>query len=431
MDLDILIPILTIVILAVLNCPLWISFTSGVMVYFLALHPELVPQILAQRLVSVAEGTTYLAIPYFILAGSLMNYSGIGRRLMDLADGLVGHLAGGLGHVNIVLSMLMGGVSGSSAADAAMECKILVPEMLRKGYSKEFSAAVTLSSSMVTPIIPPGMGLILFSFVTQTSVGKLLAAGYVPGLLCGLCFMIYVAWYAKKNNMGRAREKMCPPQELLKLTLDGSWALLMPFGLIMGLRFGLFTATEAGAFCATYAFIVGKFIYRDLKMEHLWPVIKETLEGTATVMMMAASANVLSYYLTYERIPQALSDFILSMNLNGYTFMLLVVVVLLVIGMFMEASPAILILGPLFTPIAVQLGIDPTHFGLVFCFCVAIGAMSPPFGVVLYQVASITDCDLGKLIKTNMPFLFIMVGLAVLFVFIPQIILFIPNLIYG
>ena len=431
MDLDIWIPILTIVILGILNCPLWLSFTGGVIVYFLFLHPELVPQILAQRMVSVAEGSTYMAIPYFVTAGCLMNYSGIAKRLMDLADGLVGHLRGGLGHVNVVLSLLMGGVSGSSAADAAMECKILVPEMVRRGYDKEYSAAVTLSSSMVTPIIPPGMGLILFAFVTQTSVGRLLAAGYIPGLLCGLAFMGYVAWYSKKNNLPRARETRATARELLKLSLDGLWALLMPFGLIMGLRFGLFTATEAGAFCAVYSFIVGKFIYKELKMKHLWPIIKESVEGTATIMMLICSANVLSYYLTYERIPAMLSDFILSLNLSGPGFMFLTTLLLLIVGMFLESSPSILILGPLLTPIAVSLGVDATHFGLVFCFCVAIGAMSPPFGVVLYQVAGLTGVNLGKLIKTNMPFLIIMIILAFLFAFIPQITLVIPDLIYG
>jgi len=431
MDLDILIPILTIVIMGVFNCPLWLSFTSGVMVYFMCLHPELVPQILAQRMVAVAENSSFLAIPFFITAGCMMDYSGIAKRLMDLADGLVGHTRGGLGHVNVLLSILMGGVSGSAAADAALECKLLVPEMMKKGYSKEYASAVTLASSMITPIIPPGIGLIMFAFVTQTSVGRLLAAGYVPGIITGLFFMAYVAWYAKKHNIGRSREKKASAMEVLKLTLDGFWALLMPFGLIMGLRFGLFTATEAGAFCAVYAFIIGKFIYKELKWKHFWPIVKESVVGTATVMILFCAANVLSYYLTYERIPATLSSFILGMHLSQQTFLLLTVAILLLIGMFMEGSPAILILGPLLTPIAVSLGIDPTHFGIIFIFCVGIGAMTPPFGVVLYQVASLTDTNLTKLIKHSLPFLFIMLFVTLLLVFFPQLTLFIPNLIYG
>lgn len=430
MDLDILIPILTIVILGIMNTPLWLSFISGVLVYFQFLHPELIPQILAQRMVAVGESSTFLAIPFFVMAGCVMNYSGISERLMNLADALVGHLQGGLGHVNVILSMLMGGVSGSSAADAALECKLLVPEMVKRGYGKEYSAAVTLSSSMITPIIPPGIGLILFAFVTQTSVGKLLAAGYIPGIFCGLAFMVYVGWYSKKNNIAPSREKRASLWEFGKVALNGIWALLMPFGIIMGLRFGVCTATEAGAICTVYAFVVGKFIYKELKWKHIWPILKESVVGTATIMVLVCSANVLSYYLTYEQIPNQLATFVLSLNLNKYTFMLLTIVILLILGMFMEGTPPILILGPLFAPIAASLGIDLTHFGLVFVFCIAIGAMSPPFGVVLYQVAGLTNVDLGKLIKANMPFLLIMIAVAFILGFVPAISLAIPNLIY-
>ena len=201
MNINIWLPLLCIVALAMFNVPIWLALLGGALPYFLILQPTLPVQIAVQRVVAVTETSSYLAIPFFITAGAIMNYAGISSRLLDLADGLVGHLTGGLGHVNILLSVLMGGVSGSAAADASMEAKILVPEMLKRGYDEEFSAAITIASSLITPIIPPGMGLIVFSFATQISVGRMFAAGYVPGLLCMVFMMIYVYIVSKKARL--------------------------------------------------------------------------------------------------------------------------------------------------------------------------------------------------------------------------------------
>jgi tripartite ATP-independent transporter DctM subunit len=430
-DLNILIPISVMIVLALMNIPIWLAIIGGCLPYFLFLETMLPSKVIVQRIIAMTENSSYLAIPFFISAGSIMNHSGISRRLMDLADALVGHLTGGLAQVNCVLSALMGGISGSSAADAAMECKILVPEMTRRGYDIEFSAAVTVASSMVTPIIPPGMGLIIFAFVTSTSVGRLLAAGYIPGFLLTAFYMLYVSFISKKRGYIGSRAKAATIKEILHQAWKSIWAIIMPFGIILGLRFGLFTATEAGAVCAVYALFVGIFIYREFKLANVWPTIEESILGTATVMILICVANAMSYYMTYEQIPQTLINAILSMNLNKYTFLIFVNGLLLIIGMLMDGSAPLIILAPLLTPIAVKLGVNPVHFGLIFVFNICLGNMTPPFGIVLYQVAGLLQVPLTKLGRQLLPFILIMMLVLFLSTFIPQIVLVIPNMIYG
>lgn len=428
---NIWLPIVCIVFLAINNIPIWLAILGGSLPYFIFLQPMLPIQIAVQRVIAITEGTSYLAIPFFITAGAIMNYAGISSRLLDLADGLVGHLTGGLGHVNVLLSVMMGGISGSAAADAAMEAKILVPEMKKRGYDENFCAAVTIASSLITPIIPPGMGLIIFAFATQISVGRMFAAGYVPGLLCMILMMGYVYYVSKKNGYKGSREKMAPVKEIVKLLLNSFWALLIPFGILLGLRGGMFTATEAGAICAFYSLVVGIFIYKEIKWKHFWPIIKESVLGTSTVMILICGAGALSYFMTYERVPQAFAEFMLSANLNKWTFILLTNIILLVIGMFMEGGPAMVILGPLLMPIAIKLGIDPIQFGIMFVFNLGIGNMSPPFGIVLYQVIGLMGLRFSEVCKAIIPFLIIMLIVLAFIATCPGLILYIPNLLYG
>lgn len=420
-----------IVLLAVIGCPLWLAIVGGTLPFFLFLEPGLPSQLVVQRMITIMENPTFLAVPFFVVSGCILNYSGISRRLMNLADGLVGHLVGGLGHMNILISVFMGGISGSAAADAALDCKMTVPEMERRGYDKAYCAAVTLASALITPIIPPGVGLIIFAITTQISVGRLLCAGYIPGLIMMVCLMVYNHFYCKKHGYGGTREKMASPRELLHLIWEGFPALLLPFGLIMGLRIGAFTATEAGALCAVYSLIVGVFVYKELKWEHIWPIIKESALGIGSVVLLVCSCNALAYFMTYARIPHAISNIIIGLNLNKYTFLLLVNGILLFIGMFMEGTAPVLILSPLLMPVAVSLGIDPIHFGLVFIFNVGIGNMTPPFGAVLYQVASLLNMPVSQLSKKSMPFIAIMIGILLLLTFVPELSLIVPNMVYG
>jgi tripartite ATP-independent transporter DctM subunit len=431
MNLNVVIPISIIGLMFILNVPIWQALVIGVLPYFLFLNHDMPIQIVAQRIIAVMESQSFLAIPFFVTAGTIMNYSGISSRLMDLADGLVGHLRGGLGHVNVVLSVLNGGVSGSAAADASMDCKILVPEMIKRGYKKDFSAAVTLASSLVTPIIPPGMGLIVYAFIVNVSVGRMFVGGYLPGLISAILMMIVVAIISKRDNYVPSRKKMASPKELFHLVLRGIWALLMPFGLILALRVGVFTATEAGAFCAFYALFIGVFIYREIKWKHAWPIIKESVLGTATVLIIVCAANALSFFMTYERVPHQMTEALLSMDLNRYTFLLLVNLLFLFIGMFMEGGAPLLILAPLLAPIAASLGIDLIHFGLVIVFNIGIGNMSPPFGLVLFQVSGLMGVKTTDLAKASFPFLLVMLFVLFLITYVPEIVLFLPRLVYG
>lgn len=430
MNLAIVVPVICIVILMFCNVPVWIAMFAGVLPYFMGLNNfGFAAGTAIQRLVATMETTSYLAIPYFVTAGAIMNYSGISKRLLDLADALIGHITGGLGHVNVLLSVFMGGISGSAAADAAMECKILVPEMVRKGYSKDFSAAVTLASSLITPIIPPGMGLIVYAMLAEVSVGRMFAAGYLPGFLTAALMMILVYVISKKHGYKGSREKMASLKEIGKLALDGFWALIIPFGLLMALRSGVFSANEAGAFCAVYALIIGAFAYKELKPEHLWPILKESFLGTATVMMTICGAVAMSYWMNAERIPNMLAQLIVQSGISATGYTLLVVLILLIMGMFMTSG--LTIMTPLLVPIASALNIDLIHFGMVMVFTLGIGNMSPPFGIVLYQVSSLLDMKLERLVKASFPFLVLMVGCAVLYALVPWFSTWLPAVLYG
>jgi len=430
MSLEIIIPLATVVVLALCGVPIWLSLAAGVIPYFGFLESMLPTQIIIQRLVIPVESSSYLAIPLFVTAGVVMNYAGISKRLLDLADSLVGHLAGGLGHVNVMLSVMMGGVSGSAAADAAMECKILVPEMEKRGYDRAFSGAVTIASSLLTPIIPPGMGLIMYAFVTNTSVGKMFMAGYAPGLLGMVLMMIYVYYVSKKRGYKGSREHRAPWKEVGQLTLRAIWALILPIGLIGALRMGVATATEIGALCVVYAMIVGAFIYKEIKFKDIFKMLEESLLGSATVMILICAANPLSYFMTYEGVPQALATMIVESNMGKWAFLLLVNVILLVIGMFMDGGAPLVILAPLLQPIAASFGVDPVAFGILMCFNVGIGNMTPPFGIVLYQVRGILNVEFGKLVKACLPFIGIMLIVQAVITIFPGFVTFLPNLIY-
>lgn len=432
MNWNLIIPIALIVILAACKVPVWISMFAGLLPYFLFLEPNIPAQIIIQRFTIVAQNNSYLAIPFFVTAGAIMNYSGVTEKMFDLADALVGHLTGGLAHVNVLISTLMGGMSGSAAADAAVDCKMTVPQMVKKGYDLEFSAAVTLASSLITPIIPPGMGLIIFAMAAEVSVGRMFAAGYVPGLLCMVFQMVVCWWISKKRGYGSTERKtMMPLKQILKIFVAAIPALMIPLGIMMALRGGAFTATEAGAILCFYSIIVGGFVYKELKWEHAIPILKESVQGTATVMILVAAANVLSYFITYERVPNLLTEFILNSNMGKWAFLLLVNLVLLFLGMVMSGSGPMLVLGPLLTPIAVKLGIDPIQFGLMMVFNLGIGNMTPPFGIVLYQVGGMLNVPLPKLVKASLPFLGVMLFVLLLICLIPGVTLLLPNLMYG
>lgn len=425
-----ILPLLVLVVLFIIGFPIGFALMLCVIPYF-AFATGTPMDMIIQRFISSTESTSLLAIPFFITAGSIMNYSGITSRLLNLCDLLVGHIRGGLGHVNILLSAMMGGLSGSCAADAAQECKILVPEMVKKGYDKPFCAAVTASSSLITCIIPPSIGLVVYAYCTDTSVGKMLAAGYIPGILMAVGLMLLVAYLAKKRNYAPSREKRATFLEILKGIGSSLWALGLPVVLIVGLRMGYFSASEGGAICAVYAFLVGVFVYKELPLRKMPEIMRDAVRSTCSVMLVMCAASIFSFYLSWERIPHHISAYLAQFATSPTVFLLLVTVLFLFIGMFMDGTTAMIILAPIFAPVAQQLGIDMVQFGVVLVVNCAIGAITPPFGVIIYLVAPMMKMKVDEFIKELIPFIGVLIFILLLMVFIPQLSTFIPNLIYG
>lgn len=423
-------PIIILAVLFILGMPVSFAMILCVLPYFFN-DPNSAMTVVVQKLIGGCESFSLAAIPFFIVAGSIMNYAGISERLLKLADALVGHLTGGLGQCNILLSTLMGGISGSGAADAAMECKLLVPEMVKRGYSLEYSAAVTAASACITPIIPPGVGLVVYACIMQVSVGKLLCAGYIPGLMMciGMLLLNYVI--SKKRGYKAARDHMLPGNEILKLFLDALWALALPFGLVLALRIGLCTPTEGGALMALYSLIVGKFVYKDLKLRDLPKIMLDGGLNTATIMLIMAGANVLSHYMSWERIPFYLTQALTSFCTNKYTFLLLSMGLLLVLGMFMDGMAAMIVVAPLLAPVGQAMGVNMIHYGLIMCLNCAVGAISPPFGNYNFLVAGTVKCSTSKLVKEIVPYVLVCVAVLMLCTYIPVLVTIIPQLVYG
>lgn len=387
--------------------------------------------VVAQKLLASCESQSLMAIPFFITAGAIMNYSGISEKLMEFADGLVGHLTGGLGHVNVLISTLMGGVSGSGAADCAMECKILVPEMLKYGYSKPYSAAITAATACITPIIPPGINLVLFACLCECSVGRLLAAGYIPGFLLCIAFMVLNHFISKKRGYVGGRKKMMEGKKLVKIFLSSLWALFLPFGLIMLLRFGVCTATEGGVMMAFYSIFVGKFVYKKLDLRRMPQILLEAVNSTAPVMMILCAANLFSYYMSWENVPSTLTKLLLTLTGNKYLFLLLCNILFLLIGCFMDAMAAMIVIAPLLAPVVRALDINIIHFGLMMCFNVGLAAITPPFGTYIFLVSGLLKMKTSEMIRDLWPFIGVAIIVLLLVTYVPWFSTFIPDLMYG
>lgn len=419
-------PVILLLVLFAVNVPVAYSIAISALVYFLYTS-GLPPAVFVQKMVSSTHSFPLLAVPFFITAGVVMNRGGITKRLMVLADALTGHLSGGLGHVNIVLSTLMGGLSGSANADAAMQSKVLIPEMTKRGYDKEFSAAVTASSSVIAPIIPPGIGLILYAYLANESVGRLFLAGIIPGILLCFALMSVVGFVSSKRGHRSNRSERASWSELVSAFKDSVWALFIPIGIISGIRFGWFTPTEAGAMAVIYSIVIGLFAYKDLKLSHFADILQESVASIAVVMLIICSSNAFGFYMTWERIPMSLSASLVEFTSNPYLLLLLINVLLLFVGMFVEGSAALILLTPLLAPVASLLGVDLVHLGIVMVLNLTIGGVTPPLGTLMYTTCSISGVSVHKFSKEVVPFLFVLVLILFLVTFVPAIALLLPN----
>lgn len=409
-----------------------VAFAIGIsgLVFFLQ-NPELPLTIPVQLVVSQTQSFVLLAIPLFVFAGNLMNETGITHRLMKLATVLTGHMRAGLAQVNMVLAAMMGGVTSSAIGDATMLGRILGPGMIQKGYSRGFAAGVIGCSSLITTMIPPGIGLVLYGSIGEVSVGRLFAAGLVPGILMTVFLMLAVALTAKQKGYKPESVKVASPKEMIFTLIDSTWAFLFPILLIAGLRFGFFTPSEAGAFAAAYAILVGVIAYR----EFTWKKFVKTLEDTALdigmIMLLIALSSIFSYGLIWEQIPQQAAEFMLGITQTPWVIMMIIIALLLVAGMFMDSTVLILLLTSILIPVATQLNIDLVHFGIVMVLTLTIGLLTPPVGVVMYIVCSIFECSIGQFVKESWLMISVIVVVVVIVIFFPQVVLFVPNLIFG
>ncbi len=409
-----------------------VAFAIGIAgtVFFVQLGtlPFTIP---AQLILTQLQSFVLLAIPLFVFAGNLLNETGITDRLMKLSYVLVGHMRGGLAQVTVILSALMGGISGSAIADASMQGRVLGPGMLQRGYSKGFSAGIIGTSALIVTMIPPSIGLVLYGSIGEVSIGRLFAAGIVPGLLMTVVLMFGVAYVARKKGYVPEREHRASLSEILRTLFDCVWAFLFPVLLILGLRGGLFTPSEAGSFAVVYALVIGTLAYRKLTWKKLVDCLRQTAVDIGMIMLIIAMSSVLSYGITWENLPQALAQFIVGISTTPWVVLLIIVAFLLVAGMFMDSTVLILLLTSILIPVARALEIDLVHFGVVMVLTLTIGLLTPPLGVVMFVVCSIFECSFQEYVRDSWFFMALIVLVVVMIIFWPQAVLYLPNLWFG
>lgn len=425
------IPAILVFALLLLNVPVAASFFSGAIVYFTFFCHDLSLTAVIQKMLTSGMTVTFLAIPFFVTAGVVMNYGGISERVMNVCDTLVGHKRGGLAHVNILLSTLMGGICGSAGADAACECKILVPQMVKHGYDPAFSASVTAASSLISPIIPPGCGLILYASMTGTSVVSMYMAGYVPGILLCVLMCATVAIIAHVQHFKPDRERRASRAEFLRSLKAGWPALMMPVVLVLGIRTGWFTPTEGGLVLIIMCAIVGGLIYKEIRREHIRPMLMEAFSSMANVSLIVVSAVLFGLYLSWERIPQTIAQSLLNITDSPAMFLLLANILVFVMGMFLDGTAVLMIATPLLFPAAKMFGIDPIQFGIILIMNMSVGGLTPPFGGVMYICCHLCNVEVPDFVKKSWPFTLCIILALVLLCCFPALSTVVPNLMHG
>jgi tripartite ATP-independent transporter DctM subunit len=383
-------------------------------------------RIIATRFHSGVESFLLIAIPFFILAAILMNQSGLTDRLIHFVNLLIGHYPGGLSHVNIGGSIIFAGMTGAAVTDTVALGNILIPAMKREGYSAEFSAAVTAASSIVGPIIPPSITMIVYAYITGLSVGSLFSAGFLPGLIMGFLLLAVSAIISIRRRYPR-REKRAEWREILRAARDAFLALIIPVIILGSILTGVATVTESAAVAVGYAFLVGKFILRTLRFRDVIPAALYTAKLSGVIFLLLATAHTFGWYITRLGVPAKVSELILSISSSPTLILVMVNVFLLIIGMFMDILPAVLILAPVLAPAIVRAGVDPLHFALVMLVNLNIGMITPPYGMTLLTAARIANCSYDSAIRAVVPFL--VAELIALFIttYVPWVVLALPR----
>jgi len=384
-----------------------------------------------QKFVQATDSFPLLAIPFFVCAGAIMNHAGITKRLLNLADTLVGHMMGGLAQANVVLATLMGGLSASANADAAMQAKMLGPEMVRRGYSAGFAAAITACASVITPIIPPGIGLIIYGYLADVSVGRLFIGGIVPGLLLCAALMFTVHLVAKRRGYVALRERRASLPELGRAAVQATGALSIVVFIILGIRYGIFTPTEAGAMTVVYATLIGAFWHRELKWSAAPAIILETVLATSAIMIIICAASAFGFYMSWQRIPVRAAEVLIQLTQQPWLLLLLINVGLVFVGMLIEGTAALILLTPILVPAITKLGIDPLHFGLVMVMNLTLGGVTPPVGTMMFTTCSILRVKIETFVKEGWPFLLAMFCVLALVTVMPGLVTWLPTKMMG
>ena len=415
-------------ILLGIGVPVAFSLGLSSLIYFVGTDMPL--QMFSQRFFAGLDSFTLLCIPGFVLAGNLMNFGGITERLIGFCNKIVGHFTGGLAIANVGASMLFAGISGTALADTVSVGGVLIPAMKKDGYDAGFSAAVTAASSCVGPIIPPSVPMIIAATLTNLSVSRLFMAGLLPGILMGVGMIIVSIIISKKRNYPKA-EKRATLLEVIKSGKESFWALLMTIIILSSIVGGIVTPTEASVLAVTYGIIVGIFVYKELTMKRLFACLRQTAVSSAAIMALVGFANVFGYILTKEQIPQMIADALLAMTRNKFIILLLINILLVFVGMFMETIAAILILFPVLLKVATEVGVDPIQFGVMVVLNLVIGLCTPPVGVCLFAASNIANEKLTVVVKELVPFLISNFVVLALVTYVPFITTGVANLIMG
>lgn len=418
---------LTFFVLLLIGTP--IAFALGVagLVGFVSFDPAMI-RLLPQRMFAGVDSFPLMAVPFFVLAGEIMGSAGIMSRLVRFSEVLLGHVRGGLAHVNILSSMIFAGISGSAIADASALGSTLIPAMEKSGYTRKFSCAVTASSAIIGPIIPPSIPAVVYAYVVgKVSIGGLFLAGVVPGFLMGVGMMVISYFIARRHGI-QSEGRHASLREIGLAFRQAFWALLMPGIILGGILGGFMTATEAAAVAVAYAVFVGACITRELRWEHIVHALTRCVVVTSVVFFLVATSTIVSYILTVTMMGETLSSVLRSISSDPQVFLLLVIVFLIVIGCMLDNLAAMIMIAPLLSPIAAQYGIDPLHFGCVFVLASVIGMLTPPVGAVLFTVCGVVKCPIEVVARETVPFLLLIIGVLLAVAYVPAVALTLPRL---
>ncbi len=408
---------------------IWLAMgISGVL--YILIQGEMSLRLVASSMVGGVDSTTLVAIPFFILAGDLMNRSGITMKLTQLADYFVGRAKGGLAYVAVIVNVIVAGVSGSAVADASAVSSVVIPTMLKRGYDKAFAASINGAAAVIGPIIPPSIPMIFIGVISGISIGKLFLGGVVPGLMMGGILIAMIFVLSRRRNYPTVEMEM-DLGTLRRLIRDSFFALMAPLIILFGIIFGVVTLVEVSVLAVLYILFISIFVYRSIRIRDLPRIFMHSAVFSAAIMIIFAVVGLYQYIVAYEQLGEMLGELIPALNLNRFWFLLLVNIFFLIMGCILDAVPVMLIFFPVLLPTAIQLGIDPTHFGVIVVMNLMIGLLTPPIGVLLFLEAKIANLGFDKLVRGIWPFTLSLIVVLLLCTYIPGLVTYLPNLILG